>query len=135
MAQAVRRSSPIAGVEFTSRSLDMGFRSGRNGVWVGFLQISPVFPCHKFHSTISPHSSHSFHFISSVPVKVRQAWSASILAIHRPAIQGLRGISYLDPALCRTRGEDIYFTFPACAIHKFIVRETLRIQMFRRTQM
>ena len=38
-----------------------GFRGGRNGVWVGF---SPIFPYHKFHSTISPHLSISFHFIS-----------------------------------------------------------------------
>ena len=43
-----------------------GFRGGRNGVWVGFLGISPVFPYHKFHSTISPTliSSISFHIIS-----------------------------------------------------------------------
>ena len=28
-----------------------------------FLGVSPIFPCHKFHSNISPHPSHSFHFI------------------------------------------------------------------------
>ena len=35
------------------------FHGGRNGVWV----VSPVFPCHKFHSVIFPSSTHSFHFI------------------------------------------------------------------------
>ena len=29
-----------------------------------FLGVSPVFTCHKFHSTISSHSSHSFRLIS-----------------------------------------------------------------------
>ena len=28
-----------------------------------FLEVSPVFPCQKFHSTIYPHSSNSFHLI------------------------------------------------------------------------
>ena len=36
---------------------------GRNRVCVGFLGVSLVFPYHKFHSTIFPHSSHSFCFI------------------------------------------------------------------------
>ena len=36
---------------------------GRNRVCVGFLGVSLVFPYHKFHSTIFPHSSHSFRFI------------------------------------------------------------------------
>ena len=40
-----------------------GFRDGRNGVWVGFSRVTPLFPYHKFHSTISPHSSISFNFI------------------------------------------------------------------------
>ena len=48
-----------------------GFRGGRNGVWVGFLGVSPVFPYHNFHSTISPHSSHPFQSISSALVMVR----------------------------------------------------------------
>ena len=74
-------------------------------IWVGtvFLGVSPVFFCNKYHSTISPHSSHSFRFISSPPVMVRQAWSAGILAIHRPSIQGLHCISSLDPTLGQTR--------------------------------
>ena len=36
---------------------------GWNQVCVGFLGVSLVFPYHKFHSTIFPHSSHSFRFI------------------------------------------------------------------------
>ena len=35
------------------------FLSGRTGVWIGFLGISPLFPRHKFHSIISPHPFHS----------------------------------------------------------------------------
>ena len=76
-----------------------------NGVWVGFSRGFSRFPYHKFHSTISPHSSHPFHFISSVLVMVRQAWSAGTLAIHWPTIQGLHRISSLDPTLCWTRVE------------------------------
>ena len=38
--------------------------NGRNGVWVGFLGVFPVFLCHKFHYTISSHTSNSFSFIS-----------------------------------------------------------------------
>ena len=41
-----------------------GFCGGQNGVWVGFCLGLSVFPCHKFLSTISPHTSHSFRFIS-----------------------------------------------------------------------
>ena len=55
-----------------------GFPGGRKGVWVGFLGVSPSFPLpqisfHRFSTLIS--------FISSIPVMVRQAWSAIILAI------------------------------------------------------
>ena len=39
---------------------------------------------------------------------VCQAWSAGILAIHRPSIKGLHLITSLDRALCRTRVEVIY---------------------------
>ena len=46
-----------------------GFR-GLRWFFSGFL---------PFCSTISPHSSHPFCFISSAPVMVRQAWSASTL--------------------------------------------------------
>ena len=44
-----------------------GFRSWRNGVWVGFFGVYLVFPCHKYRSIISPHSSHSFRFIPFHP--------------------------------------------------------------------
>ena len=84
-----------------------GFRGGRNEVWVDYRGVSPVFPYHKFHSTISPHSSHPFRSISSALVMVHQAWSAGTLAIHGPIISGLHGISSLDPTLCWTRVEDI----------------------------
>ena len=104
MAQAVRRSPPTAGVSVTP----CGFRGGRNGVLVGFREVSPVFPYHKFHSTISPYSSHPIRSISSALVMVRQAWSAGTLATHGPIISGLHRISSLDPTLCWTR-VDIYF--------------------------
>ena len=76
-------------------------RGGRNGVWIGFSRVFSSFPLpqissHNF-STLIP-----FHFFSSAPVIVCQAWLASILAIHRPAIQGLHRISSLDPPLSDT---------------------------------
>ena len=40
-----------------------GFRGGQNVVWIGFSPDFSRLPQHKFHSTISPHSSHSFRFI------------------------------------------------------------------------
>ena len=70
--------------------------------------VSPVFPYHKFHSTISPQSSHPYRFISSALVMVRQAWSAGTLATHGPIISGLHRISSLGPTLCWARVEDIY---------------------------
>ena len=72
------------------------FHGGWNRVQVRFLVVSLIFLCHKFHSTISPHSSQSFNFISSIPVMVHHACSACILSIHRPAIKGLHLISSLD---------------------------------------
>ena len=53
---------------------------------IHFRGVSPVFPYHKFHSTVSPYSSHPFRFISSALVMVRQAWSAGTLATHGPII-------------------------------------------------
>ena len=51
--------------EIMSQPLYVGFVvDERVWVWVGFLGVPPIFPWHKFHSTISPHSSHSFCFIS-----------------------------------------------------------------------
>ena len=77
---------PLLGSRVRISVTPCGFRGGRNGVWVGFLGVSPVFPYHKFHSTISPHSSHTFSFISSTLVMMRQAWSAGTLATHGPII-------------------------------------------------
>ena len=42
-------------------------------------------------------------------VMVRQVWSAGILAIHSASVRELDHILSLDPALCRTRVEDIHF--------------------------
>ena len=85
-----------------------GFHGGQNGSGQIFPGVSPIFPYHKFHSIISPHSSHPFRFFLSALVLVRQAWSAGTLATHGPIIQGLHRISSLDPTLCWTRVEDIY---------------------------
>ena len=76
------------GPEFASRSLHVGFVVDEMGSGQVFLGVSPIFPYHKFHSTISPHSSHPFCFISSALVMVHQAWSASTLATHGPIIWG-----------------------------------------------
>ena len=73
-----------------------------------FSRDFPVFLCHKLSSTISPHSPHSFCFLPLAPVIVRQAWSVGILAIHWPSIKVLHRISSLDPALCRTRIENLW---------------------------
>ena len=72
--------------EFASRSLHVGFVVDETGSGKVFHRVSPVFPYHKFHSTISPHSSHPFRFISSALVLVHQAWSASTPATHGPII-------------------------------------------------
>ena len=95
------------GPEFVSRPLHVGFVVDETRSGQVFLGVSPVFPYHKFHSTISPQSSCPFRFISSALMMVRQAWSA--LAIHGPTISGLHCISSLDPTLCWTRVEGILF--------------------------
>ena len=42
-----------------------------------FFRVSPIFPCHRFHFTISPHSS---HFISSALCWcLRRNWPAAML--------------------------------------------------------
>ena len=86
-----------------------GFCGGRNEVWVGFSRGFSRFPLPQisFHHFSTLISFISFHFISSAPVMVRQVESADILAIYIPSIKGLHRISPLDPALCRTRVEDI----------------------------
>ena len=86
MAQAVRRSPPIAGV-LSSRLGHAMWISWwtKRGLGRFFRGVSPVFPYHKSHSTISPRSSHPFRFCSSALVMVHQAWSASTLATHGPS--------------------------------------------------
>ena len=69
------------------------------------IGVFPVFPCHKFHSTISPHSSHSFSFISSSPVMLCQACRPTSFTVHKPSIKGLHRISSLDLALCQPQVE------------------------------
>ena len=75
-----------------------GFCGRHNGVWVGLSRCFPVFSCHKFHSIISPHSSHSFQFMSSCD-------GASGMVGRYPCksqtFKGLHHISSLDPAYAR----------------------------------
>ena len=63
-----------------------GFHSEWNGVWVGFSRdftrfLLPQISFHHF-----SHTPYSFRFISSALMKLRQAWSAGILAVHWPFI-------------------------------------------------
>ena len=51
------------GPEFASRSFHVGFVVDETVSGQVFHGVSPVFPYQKFHSTISRHSSISFHFI------------------------------------------------------------------------
>ena len=109
VAQADRRSRSTAGVPSSCLGLSMWISWWKKWNQGRFSRGFSRFPYHKFHSTISTHSTHSFRFISSAPLIVRQAWSAGALAIHRPILLGLHRISSLDPTLCWTRVEDIYF--------------------------
>ena len=80
--------------------------------WVGFPRGSHVFPCHTFHSTISPHSSNSFRSISfhqPLWFCVRSGRPASLLFTDLQLC--LHRISFLDTALCRIRVEDIFFYY------------------------
>ena len=54
--------------------------------WTGFSRGFSRFPLPQisFHYFSTLISFISLHFISSTPVMVRQAWSAGIIAIHRP---------------------------------------------------
>ena len=87
VAQAVSRSPPTAGVPSSGLGHSMWvswwMKRGLGRFFSGFLPFSPTT---NFISTISPHSSHPFRFISSALVMVRQAWSAGTLATHGPII-------------------------------------------------
>ena len=83
---------PLLGFRFCFSVSLCGFNGGRNGVWVGFSWVSPVFSCHKFHSTISSHSPLSFRFISfHLPLW----WSVCIHAISQTFNE--RASSHLIP--------------------------------------
>ena len=115
------------GPEFASRSLHVGFVVDETGSGQVFHGVSPVFPYHKLHSTISPHSSHPFRLISSALVMVRQAWSAGTLATHGPIILGLHRISTLDPTLCWTRVEDIYLFIRYVMKHCYNITKIIQV--------
>ena len=76
------------------------FRGERNGVWVGLSQRFSHFPLlqipvHRF-STLIPFIC--FHYISFVPVMMRQAWSAGILSFRRYSTIGASShpVAYLE---------------------------------------
>ena len=110
MAQAVRRSPPTAGVPSSplrhSMWVSWWTERGLGRFFSGFLPFSPAT------NFILPFlHTHIIRFISSALVMVRQAWSAGTLATHGPIISGLLRISFLDPTLCWTGVEDIYFIY------------------------
>ena len=76
MAEAHRRSPLTAGVPSSYLCHSMWI-----SLWVGFLRVSLVFLCHRFHF---------------------------ILAIHRPSVKALHHNSSLDSTLCQTQVEDIF---------------------------
>ena len=51
---------------------------------------------------------HHFHFSSSDPEMVRQAWPVGIHAIHIPSIKGPSTHFISRPALCRTGVQDFF---------------------------
>ena len=85
LAQAVRRSSPTAGVPNSLFGHSMWvswWAKLKLGMFFSrFLSFSPT-------TNFISHSPHSFLLISLAPVMMRQAWSAGILAIYRPLING-----------------------------------------------
>ena len=89
VVQAVRRSPSTTGVWSLGLCYSMWVSWWMNwGLGRFSSGLLPFSPYHKFHSTISPHSSHPYRFISSALVMVRQAWSASTLATHWLIIWG-----------------------------------------------
>ena len=110
VAQAVRRSPPTAGVPSSrlgpSKWVSWWTKRGLGRFFSGFLTFSPT-------TNFIPSflHIHLIRFISSALVMVRQAWSAGTLATHGPLNMVLHRISSLDPTLCWTRVEDIYFIY------------------------
>ena len=71
---------------FVSHSLHMGFmvdKTESGELFLGLLLFSSA-------TNFSPPflHTHLIHFISSAPVMVCQAWSADMLAIYRPSVNG-----------------------------------------------
>ena len=82
VTQAVGSSPSAAGAPSSRLGHSMWVSWWTKRSMVRFSGVSPVFPYHKFHSTISPHSSHSFRFISfdlSLWSCVRRGRPASLL--------------------------------------------------------
>ena len=106
MAQAVRRSPTIAAVPSSRHSVFVLDQS----VWVRrffseFLPFSPATNLTPLFLQAHLINLVLFHYI---PLMVRQAWSAGILAIHSSLMKGLHRFSFLNPVPCRTRIEDIF---------------------------
>ena len=116
--QAVSRSPPTAGVPSSRLGHSMWVSWWTKQSLGTFSSGFFVFPCHNFHSTISPHSSLLFSSFHQPPVMVHKAWSA-VLAIHRPSIKGLHRISSLDPALS-------FKSRPTTYISLAVITETLK---------
>ena len=108
MTQAVRRSPPTAAVPSSrlghSMWVSLQTKQSLGRFLSGFLQFSPAtnFITQFIHT-------HRFHFISSAPVMMRQAWSAGTNANHRCSLQTLHHISSLDPTFLPTRVEEIQY--------------------------
>ena len=78
-------SSHRWGPEFASRSLHLGFMMDKTESGNVFLRVSPIFPYHKFYSTISPtHLIHFVHFIN--PCDDAIGLVGQHPCIHRPSI-------------------------------------------------
>ena len=68
---------PPLGSRLRVSVIPCGFHGGQSGVWVVSLGVSPVFPCHKFHSAIPPHSSRLFR--PPLWWCIRCGWPTSLL--------------------------------------------------------
>ena len=137
-AQAIRRSPTTSGVPRSSLVTPYGFRGGQNGVWIGFSLGFPRFslPQISFHHFSAFISSVSFYFISSVLWWCDRPWSAGILDIHWPSMQGLHRIWSLDPVLCRTWVDDIVIYYPWwCHIILKLKRHTWNVQKIKKKQL
>ena len=104
VAQAVRRPVPPLGSRVRASVTQCGFYGGQNGVWVGFfIRVSPVLLCAKFHSAISPHLPHSFHFIPTC-----DGAFGRLPCYSQTFNKGATSHLIPRPALCRTRVDDTY---------------------------